>query len=57
MYGPVETHALQGVRAALSLRESLLTYLKEQIALLASEGQPFMRPVAQQTHHVWMPGL
>jgi alpha-D-xyloside xylohydrolase len=37
--------AYLAVKAALSLRESMLPYLKEQVLLLATRGTPVMRPL------------
>ena len=37
--------AYLAVKAALSLRASMLPYLKEQVALLATRGTPVMRPL------------
>jgi hypothetical protein len=37
--------ALEGIKQALAIRQSLLPYLKAQVALLASHGQPVMRPL------------
>ncbi len=48
--GPIEpwvlgNEAYLAVKAALSLRESMLPYLKEQVLLLATRGTPVMRPL------------
>jgi alpha-D-xyloside xylohydrolase len=48
--GPIEpwvlgNEAYEAVKAALSLRASMLPYLKEQVALLATRGTPVMRPL------------
>ena len=45
VYGPPELDALGGIRAALALRASLGPYLRAQVDLLATDGQPFMRPI------------
>lgn len=45
VYGPAGVDALGGVQAALAIRRGMLPYLKAQVQLLASKGQPFMRPV------------
>ena len=48
--GPIEPwvlgdEAYSAVKSALSLRASMLPYLKEQVALLATRGTPVMRPL------------
>ena len=48
--GPIEpwvlgNEAYLAVKAALSLRASMLPYLKEQVVLLATRGTPVMRPL------------
>lgn len=37
--------AFLAIKSALSLRASMLGYLKAQVALLASAGTPVMRPL------------
>jgi alpha-D-xyloside xylohydrolase len=37
--------AYLAVKSALSLRATLIDYLKAQVALLAKEGTPVMRPL------------
>jgi alpha-D-xyloside xylohydrolase len=37
--------AIAGIKQALGIRQTLLPYLKTQVALLASHGQPTMRPL------------
>lgn len=45
VYGPSNISTLGGVQAALSLRQQMLPYLKTQIGLLTTQGQPFNRPL------------
>lgn len=41
--GPSSIDAFGGIKAALSLRQTLLPYLRKHMDLLASDGQPVMR--------------
>jgi alpha-D-xyloside xylohydrolase len=44
-YGPPEAHALEGVKAALRLKQALKPYLLIQLQALATHGLPVMRPL------------